>query len=164
MRTLIPIFLAAAAACHGSVLTMSVVPDTLIGYPGDTVKFFGSLTNTTGSEVFINNYGVLFPLGGVDGTPFLINAPLSLPGSQSSATFEFLDITIPLGQGPGTYDGVFTILGGGPNDFNNVGTADFHVTVNSLSPEPASTLLVGLGLAGASLLARRNRLRQASRN
>jgi hypothetical protein len=163
MRTLIPIFLAAAAACHGSVLTVSLIPDTLIGYPGDTVKFFGSLTNTTGSEVFINNESVPFSLGGVDGTPFLNNAPFSLLAFASSGTFEFLDITIPLGQGPGTYDGVFTVLGGASDTAGEqLGSADFHVTVDTLSPEPASTVLVGLGLAGASLLARRRRLKASS--
>jgi hypothetical protein len=73
-----------------------------------------------------------------------------------------MDITIPLAQGPGTYDGSFLVNGGvldGAGD--PVGAAAFHVTVNTLSPEPASTLLVGLGLAGASLLARRNRLKRA---
>jgi hypothetical protein len=168
MRILIPIFLAAAAMCHGSVLNVSFVSDTLIGNPGDTVQFFGSLTNTTNSTVFITSDNIPFALPtGVDDSPFFANSPLSLGTGASafSGIFEFMDITIPLGQASGTYDGNFIVIGGlldGAND--PVGAAAFHVTVNSLTPEPASTILVGLGLAGASLLARRNRNLKASRN
>uniref|UniRef100_Q02CP7 PEP-CTERM protein-sorting domain-containing protein n=1 Tax=Solibacter usitatus (strain Ellin6076) TaxID=234267 RepID=Q02CP7_SOLUE len=160
MRILIPIFLAAATMCHGSVLNLTLIPDTLIGNPGDTVHFSGSLTNTTNGTVFINSDSILFALG-VDDTPFFNNAPIFLGALAGSGIFDIFDITIPLGQGPGTYDGGFTILGGASTDFNNVGEAAFHVTVNestTASPEPASTILVGLGLAGASLLARRARL------
>jgi hypothetical protein len=163
MRILIPIFLAAAAMCRGSVLNVSLIPDTLIGNPGDTVHFSGSLTNTTNATVFINSDSILFAIG-VDDSPFFNNAPLSLGPLVGTGVFGMFDITIPLAQAPGTYDGVFTVLGGGDSETLNVGEAPFHLTVNAsvtASPEPASTLLVGLGLAGASLLARRNQSKRA---
>ena len=149
MRALIPIFLAAAAACHASVLTVAIVPDTLTGNPGNVLPFFGSLTNTTGSTVFINSDSFTFAIAGADDTPFLINAPISLGPLGSAGPFEFLDVTIPLAQAPGTYDGVFTVLGGADgNAQDNLGSAAFHVTVNSTVPEPGSLLLMAAGLAG----------------
>ena len=158
-----PDLLAAAAMCRGSVLDVSFVSDTLIGNPGDTIQFFGTLTNTTNATVFITSDNIPFPfLSGVDDSPFFANSPLSLGSTGFSGIFEFMDITIPLGQAPGTYDGNFIVIGGlldGAND--PVGAAAFHVTVNSLTPEPASMVLVGLGLVGASLLARRRRLNRA---
>src|SRR5512135_47003 len=112
MRKLIPLMLIAAAACQASVLTVTFSPDTLTGNPGDVLKFFGTLTNTTGSTVFINSDSFTFALPGtVDDTPFLAFEPLSLDPFAVSGTFEFLDVAIPPAQAPGTYDGVITVLG-----------------------------------------------------
>jgi hypothetical protein len=164
MRALIPIFLAAAAACQaGTVFNVSIIPDTFTGNPGDVLPFFGTLLNNTGSEVFINSDSFTFAIGGaLDDSPFLTNAPLSLGAFGSSGSFEFLTVTIPLGHAPGAYDGVFTVLGGATDvASDSLGSAAFHVDVNSTAPEPGSVLLVALGIAGVSWLGRRRRLRPA---
>jgi len=164
MRALIPIFLAAAAACHaGAVPAVDIFPSTLSGNPGDMLQFFGSVSNFTGATLFINSNSFTFVIAGaVDDTPFLTNAPLSLSVLESAGPFEFLDVMIPLLQAPGSYAGVFTVLGGATDtDSFNLGQASFNVVVNgTAAPEPGSMVLVTLGMV-AAWLARRNRLRRA---
>jgi len=167
MRVLIPLLLAAAAACHASVL-VTFTPDTLIGNPGDVLHLSGSLTNNDSvNTVFLNNDGITFPFA-VDDTSFFTNAPVFLAGSQSFGPFVFLDIVISPAQATGTYNGVFTLRGGATLDSNDIlGQANFHVTVNSPRtgvPEPGSALLVGLGLASACFGRRRRLSADATRN
>jgi hypothetical protein len=157
MRSLLLCLLMAAPVCHGAVLNVAFVPDTLSGNPGDVLQFFGTLTNTTNAEVFINDDSFTFAIpGAVDASPFLNNAPLSLGPLGSAGPFEFLDVTIPLGQAPGIYDGVFTVLGGSTDTArDNIGEAAFHVVVNGSAPEPGSMLLFAAG--AACLVSRRRR-------
>jgi hypothetical protein len=162
MRALIPILLAAAAACQAATVTVTIFPDTLTGNPGNLVPFSLTLLNTTGSTVFINSDSFTFAIGGaVDDSPFLNNAPLSLGAFASSGPFEFLTVTIPLAQASGTYDGAFTVQGGATDTASdNLGSGAFHVVVNSTVPavpEPGPALLVALGIAAASWLGRRRR-------
>jgi hypothetical protein len=160
MRLFLTILLGAATLCPAStIFTVSFTPDTLTGDPGGpTIEFSGALLNNTGNTVFINGDSFTFGIGGaVDDSPFLFNAPISLGPSGSSGTFTFLDVTIPLGQAAGTYDGVLTVLGGADGSAqDSLGSAAFHVVVNSTVPEPSSFLLAAAGIA--SLLAwRRSR-------
>jgi hypothetical protein len=160
MRALLPIFFAIATACHGAgVLTVTFVPNLQSGSPGDLVQFFGTLTNNTIDEVFINGDSILFPLG-VDDSPFFINAPASLAGGGSTGLIELLEVTIPPAQPSGTLDGVLTVVGGA-NDTatDNLGSGDFHLSVGSAGavPDPGSLLLMASGLA--CLVWRRRRKR-----
>jgi len=106
MRSLLSIFFGLATLCHASsTFTITFTPDTLSGNPGDTLQFFGTLTNNTASTVFINNDSFTFAItGAADDSPFLTNAPVSLGPNGTSGSFEFIDVTIPLAQAVGTYD------------------------------------------------------------
>ena len=161
MRKLIPLLLAAVAAAHGStLLTVNFSIPTLSGNPGDLLQFSGSLTNNSGSEVFINSDSFTFAISGaLDDSPFLTNAPISLPAFGSSGPFAFLQVLIPLGQSGGTYGGTFDVLGGATDTQQDVvGSAAFNVTVNGANPsvpEPQSLILMA---AGVAVLALRRRL------
>ena len=159
MRAVIPIFLAAAAACHaGTVVDVTFFPATQSGLPGDVLSFSGTIVNNTNATVFINADSFIFAISGaVDDSPFLLNAPLSLGPLESSALFAFLDVTVPLGQTPGTYDGVLTVLGGADgNASDNLGAAAFHGAVNTSAPEPGVSLLVVAAIAAMLSVRRLN--------
>ncbi len=150
MRALLISFLGLTALCSATPLfTVTFTPNTISGNPGDVIPFSGTLLNNTSSTLFINSDSFTFAIAGaLDDSPFLINAPISLAGNASSGSFVFLDVTIPQGQAGGAYDGVFTVLGGPDGGaLNNLGSAAFHVTVDVVTPEPASIVLLGLGLA-----------------
>ena len=150
MKALLISFLGAAAICSAATtFNVTFAPDTLSGSPGDVIPLSGTLLNNTGNTVFINSDSFTFAIAGaVSDTPFLTNAPISLAGNASSGPFIFLNVTIPVVQGAGTYDGVFTVLGGpDANALTNLGASAFHLTVNVVTPESGSNLLVGLGLA-----------------
>jgi hypothetical protein len=155
MRSLLPIFFAIATACHGAdVLTVTFSPSTKTGLPGDTVPFFGTLTNTTNGVLNLDGVSILFPAGPtIDENPFFANTPPSLAAFESTGLVELLDVLLPNNQGPGTLDGVLTVVG----NSQNLGSGDFHLTVNSTIPEPGSLWLMAGGLA--SLLCRWRRKR-----
>jgi hypothetical protein len=159
MRAVIPIFLAAAAASHaGTVVDVTFFPATQSGLPGDLLSFSGRIVNNTNATVFINADSFVFAISGVvDDSPFLLNAPLSLGPMEASALFAFLDISVPLGQAPGMYDGVLTVLGGvDGNASDNLGTAAFQGVVNTSAPEPELAAFVAFAI-GAMYLVRRFR-------
>jgi hypothetical protein len=160
-RNLILILIAAGAAFQASAMTVTLTPDTLFVNPGGTISFSGTLDNNTASTVFINSDSVTFAIpGAVDDSPFLTFAPLFLVQSQVTGVFQFLNVTIPIGQGAGTYDGVIDVFGGDSESASNlIGSGAFHVTVNSVgpsAPEPGSILLIAGGIAGLLLRRRRH--------
>jgi hypothetical protein len=120
------------------------------GSPGDTLQFFGTLTNTSSDTVFLNSDG--FSLAGLPTGSFLDmfgNTPFSLDPGTNSGDIDLFDVAIPNGFPASSNDGSYTLLGGGPNDQNIVGTADFTVNVGGVStvPEPSYRLFLFLGIA-----------------
>jgi hypothetical protein len=129
------------------------------GFPGQTLTFTGTLTNTGTSTVFL--FGDTFSLAGVgltlDDEPFLANAPLSL-GSGDIYAGQFFTVEVGIGALPQIAAGAFTILGG-PSDTsqNELATQNFQVNVSA--PEPASLALFLPGVTAILLSVRRFRSR-----
>ncbi len=141
-------------------LGFTLNPSSVTARPGSTVTFSGMLTNTGGSELFLN--ADVFTLSSgkltLDDSKFFANAPASLSSgaSWSGELFDVtLDPTLPLGN---LYNGTFTLQGGADGvTFNSVGSANFRINASTV-PAPASLLVALLGAVPAfGLLARRRR-------
>lgn len=152
MRALIPILFALASAAYAGPMmspplgvNLDITP--LVGYPGETLTFSGTLTDNTGSTLFINSDSLSFEINGAaDDLPFKSNAPISIDAGDTSADFGMFEVNIPGGQAIGPYTGLFTVLGGTDGtQLNNLGSAQFEVDV--MTPEPAYYLLVACALA-----------------
>ncbi len=139
-----------AGVSEGAIL-VTFTPPVLIGAPGTSVSFSGTLQNLSTVTEFINGDNFSFPLmpGALDDSPFLNNAPLALNAMQTSGLFQFFIINIPIGQASGIYPGTFTVLGNGDSNSQNVvGTGAFGLTVAPAStvPEPGTASLLAAGL------------------
>jgi hypothetical protein len=138
------------------------------GSPGQTLQFFGTITNT-GSDpdpVYLNSDSFNFALSGLSYTltdQFFNTVPVSLAGGASSGDIELFDITLadPVNDPFGSYTGTYGLLGGmdGGNGTaqDNLAQADFSVDVKAAAPEPAPFALVGTLLALMGWLHRRAR-------
>jgi hypothetical protein len=130
----------------GIILSQS----TLTGAAGTTLTFDATLTNLSGSTIYLNgdSFTTVSPLLTVSDNPFLTNAPLSLAAGATSAAFAMFTVIIPPGLAPGVYSlNDFTIIGGlSGTDFTVLGSTTFTVDVVSPVPEPATLALVGTGL------------------
>jgi hypothetical protein len=142
----------AAVPARANSLLIALDSPVLTGAPGQTVRFFGTITNTTANTVFLNgdnfNLSVL-PLSVIDDSPFFLNAPLTLDGGGTSGDIELFDIAIPIPFSAGSYDGMFEVVGGADtNDGNTVGGASFTVQVQPAggAPEPSTAVLLLAGL------------------
>jgi hypothetical protein len=153
MKTLLSTLMLAAlsaAAAAANILPITVAFDQLdqTGMPGQTLQFFGTLTNTTADPVFLNSDD-LNPTGlSITSTDlFFANVPLSLaPAGQagdSSGDIELFDLTLTasLRDATGTYPGTYTLLGGADGNAQDiVGSAGFSVT--TVTPEPSTIYLL----------------------
>ena len=143
---LVRILLWSAVICHAATININLTPPLLSGFPGSTVTFSGTLTNTTASTVFLNFAGINlsggFTPADLDTGPFFANAPLSLAAGESTPRIGLFAIDIPNPFADGPYQGTFTVLGGlNANAQNTLGSANFTVQV---VPEPCSVALVGM--------------------
>ena len=120
------------------------------GSPGDTLQFFGTLTNTGSDTVFLNSDDINlsgFPPAAIN--DMFANTPLSLDPGTNSGDIELFDVTIQTGFPGSINPGDYTLTGGGNFDQNIIGTADFSVKVTGVStvPEPSYRLFLILGIA-----------------
>jgi len=137
-----------SAPLQADSLSISFDSFSLIGAPGTSVTFAGTIQNSSGSEVFLNGAGGSLPYSELtlDVTPFFNFTPLSIPDGESYDGPLFA-IAISAVALPGDYLGTFAIQGGqGSSTYDIVGTSDFQVTVSGTAnvPEPASTLYVAV--------------------
>jgi PEP-CTERM motif len=172
MKTLICTLMLAtltAAAANADVVTIALDQPDQSGSQGDTLQFFGTITNDSADTIFLNSDS--FTLGGLSLTfeDQFQNTPLSLaPQGQagdSSGDIELFDVAVndPLVDPTGKYLGSYTLIGGADGGDGTgadvLGTATFSVTT---VPEPSTIylLLAACVVAGsAALFSRRNRAR-----
>jgi len=168
VKNFIPILamvLAAAWSARADAIDISLDSPMLSGTSGDVLQFSGTLTNTTGSVVYLNadSFDSTLPdASTIDDSPFFNNAPLFLGASGTSGDIGLFNIAILGSFAPGTYTGTFTLLGGaGPDSQDILGSADFTVVVNQTTgvPEPATLPLLGAGMSALLAWKRTRRVR-----
>jgi hypothetical protein len=167
MKTLLNILilgaLATAGAWGGIVITLDAPSQT--GHPGDTLNFFGVISNTGSDTVFLN--GDPLTLAGLSFTiidQFFATVPISLDGNTSSGDIDLFDVTVsnPLLDPPGKYLGSYGLLGGAdaptdtdPGSQDNLASANFDVTTGSGAtgtPEPSTGFLLGVALVSSFIV------------
>jgi hypothetical protein len=145
------------AVAKADSITITFDQPNQFAAPGETLQFFGTITNDTNTTIYLNNDDLnpgSFSLATND--QFFSNVPISLaPSGQpgdSSGDIELFDITVsnPLLDSGGTYTGTYTLFGGADGGANtaqdNLVAANFSVTP---TPEPSTIYLL---LTGASAL------------
>jgi hypothetical protein len=135
------------------LLIIALDSPTLAGSPGDVLQFFGTLTNTTSANLYLNadNLNLAgFDPSAIDDSPFFANAPLFLGPGASTGDISLFNITIPNPFATGNYGGTFQVLGGMDSNAQDViGSADFTVQVQQHSAIPEPAFRTGLALAFA---------------
>jgi hypothetical protein len=160
------LLLAVGGVCIGATIDVSLTTPLMSGPLGTSLTYDGTLTNNTGTTVFLNSAGINlagFAPQDEDIDPFLMNAPLSLAAFAATPPIDLFTIDIPNPFAVGLYQGTFTVLGGATDtDLSTIGSASFSVQVQGAHaiPEPASAALILIGvaaIAGKRLLAEKVR-------
>ena len=148
------------ASARADQLTITLDSPTLTGLPGDVLQFFGTLSNTTGTDLFLNadNFNLAaFDPSAIDDSLFFTNAPLFLGANGSTGDIGLFNITIPNPFFTGGYGGVFQVLGGSDGNVQDViGSASFTVQVQQTTtvPESSSVPLLSFVLLALVLVRR----------
>jgi len=150
LLSIISIAVLALGAANAQILSINFDDPDQPGAAGDTLQFFGTITNNSDSTVFLNNDALNFTLSDASYmlTDDFFNTPVSLDPDSTSTDIELFDITLsdPQADPLDTYPGTYGLIGGADgNAQDNLGQANFSVTT---TPEPSSWvfLLTGLGL------------------
>jgi len=154
-------------------VTIVLVDPNQIAVAGQTLQFFGTITNNTDTFEYLNGDSFTLPgnptLTVVD--DFASNVPIFLapngsPG-DSSGDIELFDVTVsnPLQNPAGTYEGAYTLIGGddgGTDSAQDVlGSTSFSITT---TPEPSTIYpLLVLSAILVLVVANRSRLRKGLR-
>ena len=136
-------------------LTFTLSPDTLTGAPGDTLMFFGTVTNSGSTTVFVNTDNVNLTGMGLtlDDNPFFMNVPQILNAGDTSGRVELFDVAIDPTAAFSMYPGFFSVVGGATNGSQDLlATSNFTVIVAPAAPppapnvpEPGSIAIMGMG-------------------
>ena len=149
-------------SAYADPITFTLSQPIQTGAAGTTLDFFGTITNTSATTVFLNSDNSnLSPVLLIDDTPFFALSA-SLGPNASTGLVELFDVTIAANAAAGSYTGnLFQIMGG---DQQNVSvdllaTQQFTVNVTpaSSTPEPSTIVLLAGGLAATTLKKRIHR-------
>ena len=159
-----------SAAAKADSLTITLDQANPTASAGDTLQFFGTITNDTDTALFLNNDDL--NLGGLSLTTtdqFFNTVPISLAPEgevgDSSGDIELFDVTVsdPLLDAAGVYSGTYTLFGGADgNAQDNLGSTSFSVTTVSPVPEPSTLYLLLSGILAMAALAWKGMHPQAS--
>lgn len=152
---------ASVSTAKADVISITLDSFALMGSPNSSLTYTGTLQNNSGAEVFLNGAGgnLSYSELTLDLSPFFTFTPLSIPdgGSYNGPLFAVAISAVALS---GDYSGTFTIQGGPDSStFDTVGTADFQVSVSSVSsvPEPSTILLLGASIGALLIVRQRSR-------
>lgn len=150
------------APAKADTLLIALDSPTLNGSPGDVLQFFGTLTNTTAADLYLNADNINlagFDPSAIDDSPFFANTPLFLVPGGSTGDIRLFDITIPNPFATGNYGGTFQVLGGVDGNAQDIiGSAYFTVQVQQSAavPEPSSAVLLSSGALLLLLVAKQS--------
>lgn len=149
-------------AAHADVISITFTATPLLGSPGDTLTFNGTIANSTDSDLWLNRVGVTLAGGFPDPDYDSFFENFSASALTSGASFgpaDLFTITIPDGFTSGSYSGTLVVEGGASGDSeDNLGSASFHVDVQdagSSVPEPGTLGLTALSIGALALRFRR---------
>lgn len=163
MRTIANLALLAALASTGARASVEITLDNpnQAGGPGETLKFFGIITNTSldkdpADAIYLNADSLDFSLSDatVEDNFFASYFPVFLTGGQSSGDIDLFDIVLanPETQPFGLYAGTYGLIGGEDGGSqtaqDNLAQVGFSVNTQPTvpTPEPGSFGLLGSAL------------------